>query len=403
MSREKLAYIAEVEKVVDIPNKDRIKVLHFKNLDWDVIGGLTMPAGTKVIYIERDTLIPLEAAGKLLGNDENALNTMKSRCYSPKYDALVIRPMKMAGVVSYGIAFGLDVLTLFENVPRGLAPGTDLTAALGILPRPDQNEEGGGPKLNIWQKFWYRLFPRLNPNRKPGGGFPDWIGKTDETQVESLPYVYDENHQGKKCYTTVKVDGQSGTYAVLNDEFYACSRNNLLYREKLSLALKELSPRRAQKYSGNSWVKIAALKELPRKMKQFLSSHPEITGLAIQGELAGPGIQSNKLGLPGLELFVFNYFDIGRRKYGGWSGIEAFCLETGLVSVPFIEETTFHWKDKAELKKYAEGKYPSGRDREGVVIRFINDDGSAAAPEEGMSNMRSFKVVNDKFALKADD
>jgi hypothetical protein len=69
-------------------------------------------------------------------------------------------------------------------------------------------------------------------------------------------------------------------------------------------------------------------------------------------------------------------------------------------TVPFIERRKFDWPDKAALKEYAKGKYPNGKDREGVVIRYDTmENGFMPKPLHGMSNMWSFKCVNDDYVL----
>jgi hypothetical protein len=129
--------------------------------------------------------------------------------------------------------------------------------------------------------------------------------------------------------------------------------------------------------------------------------------------MCGPGIQKNPMGLPGLELFVFNVYypavspapnaaPSGMPNGGefcSWEGIEKTCAALGLKTVPFIERRQFDWPDQAALKQYAKGKYPNGKDREGVVIRY--DSGSAPVPKAlyDMSNMWSFKCINDDYIL----
>ena len=92
---------------------------------------------------------------------------------------------------------------------------------------------------------------------------------------------------GRKIYATVKCDGTSSTFYKLNGKFGVCSRN------------REVKP------GDNVYWQMAEaymLEEIP-------------DGLAVQGEICGPKIQKNRLGLESIGLFVFDVFDIKAGRY----------------------------------------------------------------------------------------
>jgi RNA ligase (TIGR02306 family) len=176
------------------------------------------------------------------------------------------------------------------------------------------------------------------------GSFPtNIIPKTDEPNFQTANHmVY--ALQGNKFYSTVKADGSSGTiYKTIDGKFGCCSRN---------LELKD---------GDNAVWNLARKYNIENKI-------PE--GYAIQFEMVGPGIQKNPLGLDELEIRVFQVWNIEKRKYLNAIHFLNFCKTYNLPTVDIIDwDETFSFTSDEQLRKYAEGRYPSGRHREGVVIR----------------------------------
>jgi hypothetical protein len=109
-------------------------------------------------------------------------------------------------------------------------------------------------------------------------------------------------------------------------------------------------------------------------------------GFAVQGEIVGPGIQSNPLKLKEIELYLFNMYNINEGKY-----LDRFNL-SDIKQVPFkysilMRNTSVEKlidevdgvKSKINPSVYAEGF---------VYKRFEN------------GNKISFKIINNKFLLK---
>jgi hypothetical protein len=107
--------------------------------------------------------------------------------------------------------------------------------------------------------------------------------------------------------------------------------------------------------------------------------------------------------LTGIDVFVFNVYrpkaEVGQGDYFSWNALNTFCTTQKLKTVPFIERRKFDWPDKAALKEYAKGRYPNGKNREGVVIRYDTDREPVPEALPGMTNMWSFKVINDDYIL----
>jgi hypothetical protein len=170
----------------------------------------------------------------------------------------------------------------------------------------------------------------------------------------------------------ILVHNSSGTLYNHNDHFGVCSRN---------LELKE--------DTENSFWKIAHKYNL----KEKLSGH----NVAIQGELCGEGIQKNRYRLKGQELYVFDIYDIDKRKYFSPEERATFLSSVApeMKTVPILERN-FELPDSIkELLEYAQGPSSiySQQEREGLVFK-----------EEGEALDRfSFKAISNSFLLKEKD
>lgn len=211
------------------------------------------------------------------------------------------------------------------------------------------------------------------------GGFPQFVPKTDEPNFQGVPEMV-EAMKKRPYYVTVKVDGSSGTAYRHEGHFGVCSRN---------WELRETE--------GNAFW---------RCMTEPWRGIPE--GYAVQFEAAGPGIQGNPVGLDRVQPFAFQVWNIKEQRYLNFGEFFAFADTHGIVPVTVagsaLDAGPHALFDSAEaLRTLAEGTYPNGRQREGIVIRpmeevwmppvaRLNDHCSA-----GLSSTRqrlSFKVIN---------
>jgi len=113
----------------------------------------------------------------------------------------------------------------------------------------------------------------------------------------------------------------------------------------------------------------------------------EICGFT--GEICGPGIQKNRLRLPALQWYVFDVKDWDAGKYLPYDKALEICAEFGLDFVPLEERGDSFSYTLDELLEKAKGKYPSGLDKEGIVVRDLMSPKAV-----------SFKVLNNDALLK---
>jgi ATP-dependent RNA circularization protein (DNA/RNA ligase family) len=114
--------------------------------------------------------------------------------------------------------------------------------------------------------------------------------------------------------------------------------------------------------------------------------------IVLTGEICGPGIQKNRLRLPSFEWYVFDVKDWDSGDYVPYDRMWEICAALGLPLVPLEEQGDSFNYSLEELLEKAKGKYPSGLDKEGIVVR------DALSPKAV-----SFKVLNNDALLKEKD
>jgi hypothetical protein len=141
------------------------------------------------------------------------------------------------------------------------------------------------------------------------------------------------------------------------------------------------------------YTKVAEKYDLKNKLTKFCKINKR--NLALQGELVGPTIQGNKLGLQDTDIFFFNIYDIDQQKYVDFDDFIHICLVLNIKTVPILEESIHLYGATVDtLLEKAKGFYDNGYPQEGIVIRPMK--------EMCISNLGrfSFKVVNNEFLLK---
>jgi len=344
-----LASIQRIDALDPIEGADRIEVATI--LGWKVIVKKgEFQVGDKCIYCEIDSVLPA---------DNPEFEFMQARSKGR------VKTMRMRGVLSQGIAFPMKVLhDQLVGELQWIMPADvnqidqDVTDLLGITKyEPPADFKQGASK----------------------GTFPGFIPKTDELRLQSKPELLEEL-AGERYVITIKVDGTSATFFWHDGEFGVCSRN----MEK--------------KLDGNSvYSRIA--KEY--KLQEILEDIERETGieLALQGEIAGPGIQKNPLGLKELQLFLFTGFNIREGKYLDHLEFSELCTRWELPMV-YVAEYGAEFKHTLEsLLELAKGKYlGTDNNREGIVIRPFREMVS-----KRLHGRLSFKVINNDFLEKGEE
>lgn len=368
--KRKLASVQKVKAIRPIEGADKIEVVQV--LNWDCVAQKGLyNIGDLVIYFEIDSLLP----------DIPMLEWLKKSAWSQKLNKYKISTHKFRGQISQGLILPLsDLDNLLEQIrPDNIlartswrqyaTEGTDLTEILGI--EKYEPPVSNGPLGEIISHEWY-------------------VPKTDEERIqvcaENVLPEYIKSEQ-VDWYESVKLDGASCTAGLFEDAFLIGGRNQWYKDENMYTTT-------VKKYGD---------------IEKHLRDYQKLTGkyIVFQGELCGPGIQSNRLGLKEKEWFIFNVWVSDTGKMDSYKKLDLLrflnmCDDFGLPHVPIIPvkdkfdfktttdvdemvEKLLKYVDTIKYKTFFEESSPN-QIAEGVVFR-----------KNDMSY--SFKVISNKFLL----
>ena len=330
----KLASLQKIEEIRPIEGADKIETAIVTGYSAVVQKGKFKP-GETIIYVECDAIVP---------SDVPAFAFMEKAHWRVKI-------MKLRGQVSQGLVMAIEDIESVYTYAGDLEIGLDVTDLIGItLYIPKAAGAGSGSIAGV---------------------FPWGVGKSDESRVQSYLGCLDEL-RGLPFYITQKINGMSGTYVARDGAFSVCSRNYTLNRSD-GCAFHEVGDR----YGLPEWM-------------------PVVDNLAIQGEVAGPGIQKNQQGLESRDLFVFKAKDLTTGKPHSFDELREMCCLRGLTMVPVLAHgDKFDYDLPALLALANVGKYDSGHPAEGLVCRPKEPMRSETL---GGANL-SFKVLSEPHLL----
>lgn len=326
---------ATIQKIIGkekIPWADKIEIV--KVLGWQCIVSKedNFQVNDKVIFIEIDSIVPERPEFEFL------------RKYNYR-----VKTIKLKGVVSSGL-----VLPINKFLSESPDIGTDVSIQLGVL-------------------HWEKPIP-IHMQGQKAGRFPvHLVPKTDEIRIQSFPDIINELYN-VPCYVTAKLDGTSGSYIFHNNKFYICSRNNIM---------KDNEENR-----DNLYVRMAHKYDIEKKLRNYGKN------IALQGEIAGPGLQKNPMGLKDLELFIFNVYDIDSQKYLDFNDFKRVTEDLDLKMVPMLfDNILFTHMSIDDFLEMAKGNYEgTNHPREGIVIRSLVEKYSNA-----LEGRLSFKCINPEY------
>jgi len=333
----KLASLQTVKHVRPIPGADTIEAIGV--LGWQCVAKKgEFRAGDPCVYFEIDSLLP----------EQPRYEFLRQSSFKPDLGRFKLRTVRLRRQLSQGLAMPVG---LFPEA-AGLPIGSDLTDLLGV----EQYE----PPIPTFIAGATRTFR--------------WsIPKTDEIRVQQ-----DDEHSflaalsGRPYYISLKLDGTSCTFIIdpKDGEFHACGRN-YSYKHTPEHAFWKVVDRYAIK---------AGLESLGG-------------ALALQGEVVGPGIQCNRLGLKEVDFHVFTVVNTTTRTRLSLDDALAVAATLGVPFVPVLERGDAFSYSLADLLEKAKGRYrdhfptaKEAQEREGIVVRSL-------------CGSISFKAINDEFLL----
>ena len=211
------------------------------------------------------------------------------------------------------------------------------------------------------------------------GNLPYDVPHTDETRVQTEPELIQEFAE-IEYYISTKMDGSSHSVSLDENGFHVTG-HNYEYKDD----------------GKSAFYGFVKRNDIEAKMRNYLIKNNFRT-FTIQGELCAPEIQQNRLRLIKPEWYVFTIRLDGKRV--GLNKMLKICKELELENVP-IEEVGVNLPSKyptvEALLERADGEYPKGGKKEGIIIRPTEPMFS-----ERVSGSLSMKVVSNKYLLKND-
>lgn len=344
----KLATIQKVWKIEPIEGADRIELAHVLGWQCVVNRGQFSPMDLGV-YFEIDSFLPVR-------EEFEYLRASSFRTSELLGEGFRLRTMKFRGQISQGLVMPISAFPELENID--LAEYQDVTELL---------------KIRKWE-----IPEQISSQGTIIGQLPPDIPKTDETRVQAEPELIREFH-GLEYYISTKMDGSSHSCSIDEEGIFHVTGHNYEYKDD----------------DKSDLYKLLKMRNVEQKMRNLMREHG-YKKLVLQGEFCGEGIQKNRLRLNKPEWYVFTIRVNGRRV--GLKDMQEICEALELATVP-IEEVGMNLDEKyptvEALLARADGEYPNGGKKEGIVIRPTEPVFC-----ERISAALSMKVVNNKYLLK---
>lgn len=274
----KMVTLRTISAVDPIENADRLEVYTVDG--WKVVDQKGLyKVGEKVFFAEIDALLPL--------SDE------RFAFLAPRGEKLAISPYtgeegryhrlktaKLRGQISQGLIFPAEELPDEDG---------DYSKALGVFKyEPPETAEG------------------------VIGDMPGWIEKTEENRIQNCDSELWTKFQSYPDWAaTEKIDGESTTIYVEyeNGEFHCgvCGRNKEFEERPGEIHWKLARTPMINNMSPLDYLENLCTRDALGQGSDFKVSY------VLQGELFGPGIQSNRLGVGEKQILFFNLIKNGKR------------------------------------------------------------------------------------------
>jgi len=341
-----LATIRRVASIEVIPNANNIELAHIDGWQCVVKKG-EFTSGDLGVYFEIDSYLPIEPRYEFLRKSSyRKLPELTDR----RCEGFRLRTVKLRGALSQGLLLPLSTFPELDNAEVG----SDVTQTLNVAlfePPIDASLEG-----------------------KVKGLFPGYLHKTHQDRIQNV-LEYLTLYKDELYEVTEKINGTSMT-VLYNKGYYG------VFGHAMEFCLD----------TPNAFIRVAEALGIEKALRALNKN------IAIQGELAGEGIQGNPLKIKGHKFLVFDIWDVDTCKY--FTAVKRNLILRELVDVglkldhvPVVKIMYLRDIPELTLEKllaFADGMSlinPKVR-REGVVFKsFENVD------------VPSFKVLSNDYLL----
>lgn len=345
----KLASIQRVWNIEPIEGSDYLEKCAVEG--WTVVANKgDFTKGDLCVYFEIDSFLPIRPEFEFLRKTSYRKTDIMGEGFR-------LKTIKLRGVLSQGLVLPINT---FKELSKDIELGTDVTETLGV-------------------KKW-EIEERATTSGTVIGTLPYDVPHTDEPRVQSEPELI-QAFGAYEYYISTKMDGSSHSLSLDENGFHVCGHNYEYKDDGLS--------------SFYDFIKERGYQEAVQRYKD----EQGLSTITIQGEFCAPGIQKNRLRLTRPEWYVFTVRANGQRV--GLKAMQEVCKALNMPTVP-IEEIGTNLAEKyptvEALLKRADGDYPNGGKKEGIVIRT-----TIPVYNEIIGGPLSMKVVSNKYLLKNEE
>jgi RNA ligase (TIGR02306 family) len=274
----KLVTIRKIQDIVPIKGADRIELSIIDG--WECVipkGKFTI--GDVVVYTETDSFIPIKEPFMFLKDVQGSVKKNKDNEEGFKIRVHQMGPKKTPendalGYVkqtSNGLILPLDDFETTIPDIHDLPIDTDLTERVGA---------------KVFEKF-----VAGETKDVAFGGMPASVRMTDQERIQNNIKWFGKYHD-ITFEVTEKIEGTSASFVFSDGSFKVCNR---------TLDLKNTP--------GCKHWDYAIVHGIEKAMRDFGKN------ISLQGELAGEGIEKNHLDLKDVHFFLFDIWDIDKRRY----------------------------------------------------------------------------------------
>ena len=301
-----LATIQRVLEIRPVPNADAIELVRIKGWQCVTRKG-EFCVGDLGVFLEIDAIPPDAEAFRFLWQPK-LLSGRRRRCTVAAASGEIPHSHdETAGHVVAGVV----------HAAGRLFPGRRAR-------RRGRNGAFGRGKIRAASADRYGRPPRAvsTPGPKDGRG-----------ARQSFPQVLDELRGARMSSRSSTTARPRRSASTRDGEFHVCGR---------SMSIKA---------GENIYWRVARKHDLEPALRRRPS-------LAIQGEVVGPGIQKNRLGLKETSLFGFSVFNVSAACYLDHDAARAVLAEIGVPAVEVLEQGPSFQHTQETLLASAQGTYP---------------------------------------------
>jgi len=340
-----------------------------------------MKAGDPAIYIEIDSLVPLDReVFKFCERYHGKIKTQKFR--NPDGSQFWSQGLLMAAS-DFGWTINGSIVVDDKDVEHNTEDESKfLTKQLGITyyeVEDNKRKAGSDPYAPIkaalnrhpkiakkYGKFiknhrfaqiiFMSLFGKKKDKKK---SWPSHIAaKTDVERIQNMMWILNDKHP---YVASEKIDGSSCSIMAERIRFgkikyYICSRNVVFEDENQKCF-----------YDENIYFEAYNKYNLKEKITQILNDY-NLPNVALQMEVFGPGIQRRDYSLNEHQAMVFHIVSNGKKM--PMDKVVEICEKYEIPHVPIIDDNFIFPDTLDELQKFVEGEGSKvdGKPREGIVF-----------------------------------